>query len=136
MCNRSTLSNTHYLPSGYLSPDRNTTDPPPPAPGPRLTTTTSISSRVTLPSVPALIRAIFQTDPSPIPVSALPSLSATRHLPSATPMAPPCTTARPGSSERYPPPHPTTSHLKTGRTLCRLGSYRMKHLEELTSRSR
>ncbi|SRR6266404_6838248 len=24
MCNRSTLSNTHYLPSGYLSHDRNT----------------------------------------------------------------------------------------------------------------
>src|SRR5467141_3943466 len=23
MCNRSTLSNTHYLPSGYLSSDRN-----------------------------------------------------------------------------------------------------------------
>src|SRR6266404_2290318 len=25
MCNRSTLSNTHYLPSGYLSSDRNIT---------------------------------------------------------------------------------------------------------------
>src|SRR6266404_2642827 len=25
MCNRSTLSNTHYLPSGYLSHDRNIT---------------------------------------------------------------------------------------------------------------
>src|SRR6266404_3287940 len=111
-------------------------DPHPPPPGPRLPTMTSTSSRVTLPSVPALIRAIFQTDPSPTPASALPYPSARRHPLSATPMAPPCTTARPGNSGSSPPPRPTTPHPTTGRTLCLLGSYGTKDLEELTSQSR
>src|SRR6267378_3134692 len=40
-------------------------NPPPPSLGPHPPISTSISSRVTLPSVPVLIRAIFQTDPLP-----------------------------------------------------------------------
>src|SRR6267378_4013821 len=47
-------------------------DPPPPSLGLRPPPMISISSRVTLPSVPALLRTIFQTDPSPTPASALP----------------------------------------------------------------
>src|SRR6266404_1008609 len=95
-------------------------DPQPQSLGPPIST--SISSRVTLPSVPALIRAIFQTAPLPTPASALPSPSAMRRPPSAIPMAPPCTTTKPGDSVRSPPPSPTTPHLRTGRTLCLLGT--------------
>src|SRR6266404_3772692 len=129
----STSTGTNIIPQRLLalaaaSPPHPSPDPPPP-------TTTSISSRVTLPSVPTLIRTIFQTDPSPTPVSALLYLSATRRPLPAIPMAPPCTTTRPGNSVTSPPPRPTTPHPKTGRTLCLLGSYRMKDLEELTSRS-
>src|SRR5712664_3573819 len=47
-------------------------DPPPPSLGLRPPTMTSTSSRVTLPSVPTLIRAIFPTDPLPTPASASP----------------------------------------------------------------
>src|SRR6266404_2343145 len=79
-------------------------EPPPPSPGPCPPPTTSILSRVTLPSVPTLIRTIFQTDPSPTPASALPYRSAMKRPLSAIPMAPLCTTARPGSSEPSPPP--------------------------------
>src|SRR6266404_4041790 len=110
-------------------------DPPPPPQGPRLPLMTSTSSRVTLPSVPALICAIFQTDPLPTPASVSPSQSAKKHPHSAILMAPLCITARPGSSGSSPPPRPTTPHPKTGRTLCLLGSYGTKDLEELTSRS-
>src|SRR6266404_3116423 len=111
-------------------------DPPPPSLGLRPPTSTSISSSVTLPSVPALIHAIFRTDPLPTPVSASPSQSAKRRPHSATLMAPPCTTATPGSSGTpLLPPRPTTPHPRTGRTLCLLGSYGTKDLEELTSRS-
>src|SRR6266404_8904812 len=108
-------------------------DPPPPSLGPRPPPMTSISSRVTLPSVPMLIRAIFPTDPSPTPASALPYRSAMKRPRSAILTAPPCTTARPGSSESSLLPRPTTPHPKTGRTLCLLGSYGTKDLEELTS---
>src|SRR6266404_257530 len=108
-------------------------EPPPPSPGPCPPPTTSILSRVTLPSVPALIRAIFQTDPSPTPASALPYRSAMKCPRSVILTAPPCTTARPGSSESSLLPRPTTPHPKTGRTLCLLGSYGTKDLEELTS---
>src|SRR6266404_6261500 len=79
-------------------------DPPPPSMGPRRPIMTSISSRVTRPSVPTLIRTVFQTDPSPTPASALPYRSAMKRPLSAIPMAPLCTTARPGSSEPSPPP--------------------------------
>src|SRR6266404_8095948 len=71
---------------------------------------TSTSLRVTLPSVPALLRAIFQTDLSPTPASVLPYPLARRRPLSATPMAPPCTTTRPGDSAKSPPPRPTTPH--------------------------
>src|SRR6266404_1849355 len=111
-------------------------DPPPPSLGLRPPTSTSTSLSVTLPSVPALIRAIFRTDPLPTPASASPSQSAKRCPHSATLMAPPCTIATPGSSETpLPPPRPTTPHPRTGRTLCLLGSYGTKDLEELTSQS-
>src|SRR6266404_147242 len=129
----STSTGTNITPQTLLA--LAAADPQPPSPGPCPPTTTSISSRVTLPSVPALIRAIFQTDPSPTPTSALSYPSVTRHPLSAIPMAPPCTTTRPGDSVMSPPPRPTTPHPKTGRTLCLLGSYGMKDLEELTSRS-
>src|SRR6266404_2588339 len=111
-------------------------DPPPPSLGPHPPTSTSISSRVTLPSVPTLIRAIFQTDPLPTPTSASLSQLTKRCPHSAIRMAPPCTTARPGSTGSSPPPRPTTPHPTTGQTLCLLGSYGTKDLEELTSRSR
>src|SRR6266404_3782534 len=107
-------------------------DPPSPSLGPRPPTMTSTSSRVTLPSVPTLIRAIFQTDPLPTPASVLPYPLARRRPLSATPMAPPCTTTRPGDSAKSPPPRPTTPHPRTGRTLCLLGSYGTRDLEELT----
>src|SRR6266404_539748 len=90
----STLTGTNITPQKLLA--LAAADPPPPSLGPRLPTSTSISSRVTLPSVPALIRAIFQTDPLPTPVSASPSQSAKKHPLSAIRTAPPCTTARPG----------------------------------------
>ncbi len=96
---------------------------------------TSTSSRVVLPPVHDLIRAIFRTDPSPTPNSTLPYLLATRPPLSAILMGPPCTTMRPGSSVESLQHRPTTHHPKTGRTLCLLGSYGTKDLEELTSRS-
>src|SRR6266404_6062105 len=111
-------------------------NPPPPSLGLRPPTSTSTSLSVTLPSVPALIRAIFQTDPLPTPASASPSQAAKKHPLSAIRTAPPCTTARPGDSTTSPPPRPTTPHPRTGQTLCLLGSYGMKDLEELTSQSR
>src|SRR6266404_1721742 len=128
----STETETNITPQKLLalaSPPSLSLDLPPPP-------TTSTSLRVTLPSVPTLLHAIFQTDPSPTPTSILPSPSATKHPRFATRMAPPCTTAKPGSSGMSPPPRPTTPHPRTGRTLCLLGSYGTKDLEELTSPSR
>src|SRR6267378_4233491 len=69
----STSTETNITPQTLLA--LAAADPPPPSLGPRPPTLTSTSSRVTLPSVPALIRAIFQTDPSPTPASASPSQS-------------------------------------------------------------
>src|SRR6266404_3435963 len=112
-----------------------TDDPPSPSPIPPPPVMTSISSRVTLPPVPVLLRTIFPTGPSPTPSSASPYQLATKGLHSATPMGPPCVMPRPGSSGESPWHHPTTPHPKTGRTLCLLGSYGTKDLEELTSQS-
>src|SRR6267378_4500956 len=59
----STLTGTNITPQRLLA--LAAADPPPPSLGPHPPISTSISSRVTLPSVPVLIRAIFQTDPLP-----------------------------------------------------------------------
>src|SRR6266404_1563537 len=108
----STSTETNITPRMLLTLATPSLPPPPRDLHPPITT--SITSSVTLPSVPALIRAIFPTDPSPTPVSASPSRSAKKRPHSATQMAPPCTTVRPGSS-RTPsrPPRPTTPHPKT-----------------------
>src|SRR6266404_1673195 len=112
------------------------TIPPPPSRRPPPPPMTSISSRVILPSVPELIRAVFSTDPLPTPVSVSPSQSAKKRPHYAIPTALPCTTTAPGNSGTSPlPPRPTTPHLKTGRTLCLLGSYGTRDLAELTSPS-
>src|SRR6266404_8805638 len=129
----STSTGTNITPQTLLA--LAAASPQPPSLDPHPPTMTSTSSRVTLPSVPALIRAIFQTDPSPTPASALPYQSVTRRPPFVTPMVPPCTTTRPGDSVTSPQLRPTTPHPKTGQTLCLLGSYGTKDLEELTSRS-
>src|SRR6266404_5842268 len=61
----STLTGTNITPQKLLA--LAAADPPSPSLDPRPPNTTSISLRGTLPSVPALIRAIFPTDPSPTP---------------------------------------------------------------------
>src|SRR6266404_3214440 len=130
----STSTETNITPRTLLA--LATPSPPSPPLGPRPPISTSTTLSVTLPSVPALMCAIFPTGPSPTPASASPSRSAKRHPRSATLMAPPCTTVRPGSSGTSSlPPRPTTPHPRTGRTLCLLGSYGTRDLEELTSRS-
>src|SRR6266404_5491019 len=63
-------------------------DPLPPSLGLPPLPSTSTSSRATLPSVAALIHAIFLMDPSPTPASALPYPLATKRPHSAIPMAP------------------------------------------------
>src|SRR6266404_4819890 len=130
----STSTVTNITPQTLLA--ISTANPPSPAPALPPQATTSTSSRLVLPSVPTLIHAIFQTDPSPTPSSALPYQLAVKHPLSVTPMGPPCVTPRPGSSVESPRCRPTTPHPKTSRTLCLLGSYGTKDLEELTSRSR
>src|SRR6266404_5815856 len=101
--------------------------------------TTSTSSKVALPSVHDLVLTIFQPDPSPTPSSALPYQLATRHPLSAILMAPPCTTARSGSSIMSLLPRPTTRptmpHPMTSQILCWLGSCGMKELGGSTSQS-
>src|SRR6266404_8567209 len=129
----SSLTNPTH-PSTLTSPNVNPLSafatPPHPA-----EVSTSTSSNPRLPSVTDLIHATFQTDLSPTPNSTLPYQLATRHPLSVTPMGPPCTTTRPGNSTESWRRCPTTPHPKTGQTLCLLGSYRTKDLEELTSQS-
>src|SRR6266404_5686734 len=129
----STSTETNITPQTLLAIAA--TIPPPPSQHPRPPPMTSTSLRVILPSVPDLLRAVFSTDPLPIPASASPSQSAKRRPHYATRMAPPCTTAAPGSSGTPLLPRPTTPHPKTGRMLCLLGSYGTKDLAELTSQS-
>src|SRR6266404_8235775 len=81
-----TSTETNITPQKLLA----LTSPPSPPPDLPPPPTTSTSLRVTLPSVPALLRAIFQMDPSPTLASVLPSPSATKHPRFATRMAPPC----------------------------------------------
>src|SRR6267378_8282208 len=64
----STSTETNITPQTLLALAAASPQPPPPGPHPPITTSTS--SRVTLPSVPALIHTIFQMDPSPTPNSA------------------------------------------------------------------
>src|SRR6266404_2733206 len=129
----STETETNITPQWLLM--MATADPQSPSPAPHQPATTSTSSRVVLLLIPALIRAIFQMDLLPMPSSALPYQLATRRPLSVTPMGPPCVMPRPGSSVESPWRRPTTPHPKTGQTLCLLGLYRTKDLEELTSRS-
>jgi len=86
----------------------------------------STTTTAPLPHLRNLIRRILGPDLLPTPSSALPYVSTMRRPLSAILMAPLWNTTKFGSNVITPPPHQTTPHPLTTRTLSRPGSYEMR----------